>query len=79
MNDEQPQQPPKISMPKRVQYLVTVYVDKGEVEIRGPIHQKLFAIKALTDAIKIIVDYNPKLPSAIIDPRKNGDGRFSLP
>lgn len=77
MTDEAPQdptpQPQQSRMPKRVQFLITCDIEKGEVEIRGPINQKMFAIRALNDAIRIVLDHNPN-PPAIIDPKKNGGG-----
>jgi hypothetical protein len=62
MSEAQPIQP---SRPRKIRFIVDCDLDKGEVQIQGPIHQKLLAIKVLADAIHIVTDYQP----TILDPR----------
>lgn len=49
-------QPPTPPIPGLLNIVVTLDMKKGEVMVRGPIHLKALCIKALADAIQIVVD-----------------------
>ncbi len=48
MSDDQPILRPASMTPKRIRFIVDCDLEKGEVQIQGPIQQKLLAMKILT-------------------------------
>ena len=67
MSDETSQTPRLPRVPNKIRFIVDCDMEKGEVQIQGPIQQKLLAVKILSDAIHIVCDY--KIP-VIVDPKK---------
>ena len=71
MTEPTPQPPAgKNAPPARIRFIIDCDMLKGEVQVQGPIQQKLLAIKILADAIHIVTDYKPAPPPVIVDPRK---------
>lgn len=61
----------------KIRFIVTCDLGKGEVQVEGPIAQKLLAIKILADAIHIVTDYKIPERSNILTPQ-GGNGRPQL-
>jgi hypothetical protein len=66
VNDEKP------NIHRKIRFTIECDLDKGEVQIQGPIQQKLLAIKILADAIHIVTDYKIVQPTVLEMPGGNG-------
>ncbi len=75
MSDDVIDRPSQI--PRKITFIVTCDLDKGEVQVQGPIQQKLLAIKILADAIHIVTDHQMPAPRNILIPQ-GGNGRPPL-